>query len=60
MYLSDHRPVLAIYSLPIIRIENDKKEKLRNEILNNIMGNGKISKQELKEKTLGIRTEDYT
>ena len=60
VYLSDHRPVLAIYSLPIIRIDETKKEKMRNEILSNILGMGKISKKELKAQTLGIKIEDYT
>lgn len=61
VYLSDHRPILAIYKLPIIKIDKDKKEKLRNEILSSLLGSdGKISKETLKEKTRNIKTEDYT
>ena len=35
-YLADHRPVLAIYSLPIVKIDLDLKEKLKSEILTSI------------------------
>jgi len=52
---SDHRPVLALYSLPIIKINRDKKEQLRQSILKDIMaGNGQISKESLKERSKAI------
>lgn len=47
-YFSDHRPVLAVYHLPIIKINSTNKEQLRQQILNNIMGTaGRVSKQSL-------------
>lgn len=45
---SDHRPVLAIYNLQTLKINRNKKEQLRKEILSKIMqsfGEGKVSKE---------------
>lgn len=46
-YFSDHRPVLAVYRLQVIRIHRDKKDALRQEILNKLIGQDRVSKETL-------------
>lgn len=46
---SDHRPVIATYKVPVIKINRKKKEHLRNEILKKILGMGRVTKQALAE-----------
>ena len=42
---SDHRPVLAVYQTQVIKINKQKKEALRQQILSRLMGAEKVSKQ---------------
>jgi len=37
-YFSDHRPILAVFKLQVIKINRDKKEALREEILSKLIG----------------------
>ena len=47
---SDHRPVLGVYTVPIIKINKVAKEKLQSHILKNIMGkSGRINKESIHE-----------
>jgi len=46
-YFSDHRPILAVYKLQVIKIDREKKEALREEILSKLIGQDRISKETL-------------
>jgi hypothetical protein len=46
---SDHRPMIATYKVPVIKINRQNKEQLRNEILKKILGVGRVTKQALAE-----------
>ena len=46
-YFSDHRPILAVYKLQVIKINREKKEALREEILSKLIGQDRISKETL-------------
>ena len=61
---SDHRPVLAIFSLPIVKINLDLKEKLKCEILSSIFTGQKdrpsvIAKDNIRAKSLQINEKNY-
>ena len=55
---SDHRPVLAVYQTQVIKINKEKKEALRQQILSRLMGAEKVSKQTIAEAKL--ETSDYS
>jgi hypothetical protein len=39
-YFSDHRPVLAVYKVPIVKIDRTAKEKFQDHILKSLSGTG--------------------
>lgn len=58
-YLSDHRPVLAVYKLPILKINHQNKQKLRKQILQTLLGNGRISREVVREKSKQMVSQDF-
>jgi hypothetical protein len=55
---SDHRPVLAIYQTQVVKVNKEKKEALRQQILSRLMGAEKVSKVTLAE--ANMQTSDYS
>lgn len=46
-YFSDHRPILSVYKIQVIKVNRQKKETLRQEILKKLMGQGRVDKHAL-------------
>lgn len=46
-YFSDHRPILAVYKIQVVKTNREKKETLRKEILSKLMGQGRVDKKAL-------------
>lgn len=46
-FFSDHRPVLAIYKIQVVKTNREKKETLRQEILNKLLGSSRVDKKVL-------------
>lgn len=46
-YFSDHRPILSVYKIQVIKVNREKKEALRQEILSKLMGHGRVDKHAL-------------
>jgi hypothetical protein len=52
--------VLAVYELQVIKIDKQKKEQLRQQILKTLAGSDRVSKELLHKKSSAIGTEDYS
>mmetsp|Transcript_12774 Transcript_12774/g.21584 ORF Transcript_12774/g.21584 Transcript_12774/m.21584 type:complete len:355 (-) Transcript_12774:22-1086(-) len=60
-YLSDHRPVLGVYDLQVVEIDQEKKDSLRKEVLLNIQRymSGQISKESFEQMNQSQRLSSF-
>ena len=59
-FFSDHRPVLAVYRVQAIRIDEESREKLLKELLKKLMDHEKVSNRLIVENTEKLQQEDFT
>ena len=46
---SDHRPVLAIYKMQVVKTDANKKDALKEIIAGKLMSNGTVTKQSMEQ-----------